>query len=105
MLGIEEGAVRRIGARPHKAVAPEMAVSDLLRLFALDERDGYPVERDGKLVGSVSKSDIRRSFSLSSQDPVPDCARTMGTTVDEIMSRGVIDNGASATGRPPKRCA
>ena len=75
---------------PAKAVAPEMTTGDLLRLFAAEDRDAYPVVRDGKLVGIVSKADALDAFTLSPDAILPHYDDIMGTTVDEIMSRQVV---------------
>ena len=76
--------------RSVKAVAPEMTVGDLYRLFAADDFDAYPVTRGGILVGMVSKLDALKVFTLTSVGMVPHYDDLMGTTVDEIMTRQAI---------------
>jgi CBS domain-containing protein len=91
-----EETAQRIG--PSKAVAAEMTVSDLLRLFVLDKRNAYPVIRNGEMVGSVSKPDVLKTFSPF-RAPALDYDGVMGTTVDEIMSRDVIATGVKRNHR------
>lgn len=71
-----------------RAVAPEMTVGDLLRLFAADQLDAYPVVSNNALVGIVSKSDALKVFA--SDDLSLRYDDVMGTTVDEIMCRHVM---------------
>jgi CBS-domain-containing membrane protein len=71
-----------------RTVAPEMTVGDLLRLFAADQCDAYPVVSNGNLVGIVSKSDALKAFA--SDDISLRYDDIMGTTVDEIMCRHVM---------------
>ena len=73
-----------------KAVAPEMTAGDLLRLFATDDLDAYPVVSNGKLVGIVSKADALKAFALTPASILPHYDDMMGTTVDEIMTRHVM---------------
>jgi CBS-domain-containing membrane protein len=75
---------------PAKAVAPEMTAGDLLRRFATDNLDAYPVVSNGKLVGIVSKADALKAFALTPASILPHYDDMMGTTVDEIMTRHVI---------------
>ena len=81
-----EETVERNMTSPAKVVAPEMTTGDLLRLFATDDRDAYPVVSNGKLVGIVSKADALKAFALTPATILPHYDDMMGTTVDEIMS-------------------
>ncbi len=85
-----EETVERNMTSPAKAVAPEMTTGDLLCLFATDDLDAYPVVSNGKLVGIVSKADALKAFALTPDGILPHYNDTMGTTVDEIMSRQVM---------------
>ena len=51
--------------RPVKSVAPETTVGDLYRLFAADDFDAYPVVRDDRLVGVVSKLDAMKQTATA----------------------------------------
>jgi CBS domain-containing protein len=85
-----EETVRSNMTRPARSVAPEMTVSDLLRLFAVDDADAYPVESRGQLVGIVSKADALKAFGLRPGELVPHYDDLLGTTVDEVMTRQII---------------
>jgi CBS-domain-containing membrane protein len=85
-----EETVERNMTSPAKAVAPEMTAGDLLRLFATDDLDAYPVVDNGRLVGIVSKADALKAFTLTPDAILPHYDDMMGTTVDEIMSRHVV---------------
>ena len=90
-----EETVQHNMTSPAKAVAPEMTVGDLLRLFSTNAADAYPVECGGRLVGIVSKADALTTFALKPGGIVPHYDDLMATTVDEIMSRQVmtVDTG------------
>jgi CBS-domain-containing membrane protein len=85
-----EETVERNMTSPAKAVAPETTAGDLLRLFATDDLDAYPVVGNGKLVGIVSKADALKAFALTPASILPHYDDMMGTTVDEIMTRQVV---------------
>ena len=85
-----EETVQNNMARAARSVAPEMAVSDLLRLFAADDADAFPVESRGQLVGIVSKADALKAFELRPGEMTPHYDDLMGTTVDEVMTRHVM---------------
>src|SRR5690348_11081041 len=76
--------------RSVRSVAPGMTMGDLLRLFATDDTDAYPVESQGKLVGIVSKADALKAFGLRPVEMIPHYDDVLGTTVDEIMTRQVM---------------
>ena len=76
--------------RPARTVAPEMTIGDLLRLFATDEVNAYPVESNGRLVGIVSKADALKAFAFRQDGILPHYDDVMGTSVEEIMSRYVM---------------
>lgn len=82
--------VRENMARAARTVSPEMTLGDLLRLFASDHVDAYPVVRGEKLVGMVSKADSIRPFRAKSGTNNLHFDEIMGTTVEEIMSSPVI---------------
>ena len=65
-------------------------MSDLLRLFAADDADAFPVESRGQLVGIVSKADALKAFELRPGEMTPHYDDLLGTTVDEVMTRHVM---------------
>jgi CBS domain-containing protein len=76
--------------RTVRSVTPEMTVGDLYRLFAADDFDAYPVVRDDRLVGMVSKLDALKVFAFARDQILPHYIDGMGTTVDEIMTADVV---------------
>jgi CBS domain-containing protein len=85
-----EETVRNNVSRPAKAIAPETTVGDVLRLFAIDEVDAYPVVSSGRLIGIVSKADALRAFALKPGNIVPHYDDAMGTTIGEVMTHHVM---------------
>lgn len=73
-----------------RTVASETTVSDLLRLFATDDADAYPVTSRARLVGIVSKADALKAFGLRPAEMIPHYDDLLGTTVDEVMTRQVV---------------
>jgi CBS domain-containing protein len=76
--------------RTVRSVTPETTVADLYRLFAADGFEAYPVVRDDTLVGMVSKLGVLKPFAFTEDQLVPHYKDGMATTVDEIMSAGVV---------------
>ena len=89
--------VRENLARPAKTVAPEMTLGDLLRLFSSNDFAAYPVVRDEKLVGIVSRADSIKPFAAKAETNTADFDAIMGTTVEEIMSWRVVTVELDAT--------
>jgi len=85
-----EETVQNNMSRSIRSVAPEIAVSDLLRLFAADDADAFPVESRGQLVGIISKADALKAFELRPDEMMPHYDDLLGTTVDEVMTRHVV---------------
>jgi CBS-domain-containing membrane protein len=71
-------------------VAPEMTVGDLYRLFAAEDFEAYPVVRNDRVVGMVSKLDALKVFAFATDQILPHYMDGMGTTVDEIMTLDVV---------------
>lgn len=76
--------------RTVRSVTPEATVGDLYRLFAADNFEAYPVVRDDRLIGIVSKLDALKPFAFSEDQLIPHYKEGMATTVDEIMSSDVV---------------
>jgi CBS domain-containing protein len=91
-----EETVQHNMTQPARTVAPEMTLGDLLRRFATDNLDAYPVESNGRLVGIISKTDALNAFSSGRAGIPPDYDDMMGTTVEEVMSRHVMTVDAAA---------
>lgn len=75
---------------PVRSVAPETTVRDLYRLFEADDFDAYPVVRDDKLVGVVSKLDALKVFTLTQDEILPHYEDRMAMPVDAIMTSEVV---------------
>ncbi|MGB6436082.1 MAG: CBS domain-containing protein [Bradyrhizobium sp.] len=73
-----------------RSVTPETTVGELYRLFAADDFESYPVVREDRLVGVVSKLDALKPFAFAQDQILPHYKDGMGTTVDEIMSTEVV---------------
>ena len=86
---LEETVERNMTGRPN-TVAPEMTIGDLLRLFDADGAEAFPVVRDQKLVGIVSKADALKAFGLLPDSVVPHYDDMLGTTVGEVMTHKVM---------------
>lgn len=83
-------AVREIMSRPASTVAPEMTLGDLLRLFSSSDFDAYPVVREEKLIGIVSRADAIKPFAVKVAANTLDPDAAFGTTVEQIMASPVV---------------
>jgi CBS-domain-containing membrane protein len=90
MDGFLDETVQQNMTRPARTVAPETTLGDLLRLFTADKTDAYPVERDGRLIGIVSKADVLKAFARGQAGMLPCYDDVIGTTTGEIMSHQVM---------------
>jgi CBS domain-containing protein len=86
----QQETIREAMSRPARIVAPEMTMSDLLRLFASSAYAAYPVVRNEKLVGIISRADVIKPFAVRPRANGLHFDEIMGTTVEEIMSPWVI---------------
>lgn len=77
-------------ACPARTVAPETTVGDLLRLFAIDDVEAYPVVSGDRLIGIASKADALKAFALKPGSIVPHYDDAMGTTTREVMTHHVM---------------
>ncbi len=89
--------VQDIMSRPARTVAPEMTLGDLLRLFSSNDFAAYPVIREEKLVGIVSRADSIKPFAAKVATKAVDRDAIMGTTVEQIMSPAVVTVKLEAT--------
>ncbi len=97
MAYFHQETVRENVARPTRTVTPEMTLGDLLRLFSSDDFPAYPVVREGKLVGVVSRADSIKPFAAKAGTNTAHFDAIMGTTVEQIMSWSVITVEFDAT--------
>ena len=89
--------VRDLMSRPARTVAPELTLGDLLRLFDANDFDAYPVVRDERLVGIVSRVDCIKPFVTQAGTSALDLDAIMGTTIEQIMSSRVVTLQLDAT--------
>ena len=89
--------VRDNMSRLVRTVAPEMTLGDLARMFSASDVAAYPVVRDEKIVGIVSRTDIIKPFAAMAATSAIYFESIAGTTVEEIMSRQVIAVELDAT--------
>lgn len=87
-MQVLEDAVRYSMTRHTGVVTPEMTIGDLLRLFAVDQQDAYPVVSSETLVGIVSMSDALKAFASDEGSQHYD--EVIGTKVGEVMTRHVM---------------
>jgi CBS domain-containing protein len=57
--------------RAVKTASPEMTMRSLQELFAADDFNGYPVVRNGKLLGIVSKFNFLNCFAYTPSSLIP----------------------------------
>ena len=97
MDDFRQETVRNNMSRPAKTVAPEMTLGDLLRMFSTSNFAAYPVVRDEKLVGIVSRTDSIKPFAAMAATHTIHFDSIVGTTVEEIMSWQVVAVELDAT--------
>jgi CBS domain-containing protein len=115
--------VERIMQSKPKTVSPDMTLVDLERLFLSTSFTGFPVVKEGRLVGVISRSDIVRSLvtersraeqlsdfycgapTLSTEDPAQSLEATAAQVgvrlaeqrVEDAMSHNVVSVESSET--------
>jgi CBS domain-containing protein len=89
--------VRENMSQPAKSVAPEMTLGDLLRISSSSSFGSYPVVREGKLVGIVSRADSIKALDKARSNNTLDFNAIVGTTVEEIMSSLAVTVEADAS--------
>jgi CBS domain-containing protein len=94
---LHQETAREIMSRPARTVTPEMTLGDLLRMFSTSDFAAYPVVRDKKLVGMVSRTDSIKPFAAMAESSTIYFDSIMGTTVEEIMSWRIIAVDLDAT--------
>lgn len=115
--------VEKIMQSKPRTVSPDMTLVDLERLFLSTSFTGFPVAKDDRLVGVISRSDIVRSLvtersraeqlsdfycgapTLSTEDPVQSLEATAAQVgvrlaeqrVEDAMSHNVVSIESSET--------
>ena len=76
--------------RDVKTVTRELAVREVNDMFERDDFNSYPVEEDGQMVGIVTKFDLLKCFSFTTNQMVPRYADLMNRTVADVMTSDFI---------------
>jgi CBS domain-containing protein len=87
MRGFLELTVSDAMTHPVTTVDPELTVGELEALFERYDYNSFPVVRDERLVGIVTKFDFLRNFIFTPQSMVPHYAELMQRRVGDIMRR------------------
>ena len=90
MRGIIQLKVRDAMTRPPVTVSPDLTVADLEQLIERYDYNSYPVVRDGRLEGIVTKLDFLRNFVFTPDSVLPHYDELMRRHVREIMQRDVV---------------
>jgi CBS domain-containing protein len=76
--------------RTVKTVPPETTMRTLHQLLAEDDFNGYPVVKDGKLLGVVSKFDFLNCFAFTPSSMIPRYNDLMDKTVADVMTHEFV---------------
>lgn len=87
MRGFLELTVSDAMTHPVTTVDPELTVGELEALFERYDYNSFPVVRDERLVGIVTKFDFLRNFVFTPESVVPHYAELMQRRVATIMRR------------------
>lgn len=90
MRGIIQLKVRDAMTRPPVTVSPDLTVADLEQLIERYDYNSYPVVRDGRLEGIVTKLDFLRNFVFTPDSVIPHYDELMRRHVREIMQGHVV---------------
>ena len=89
MRGFIGLTVRDAMIHPVATVSPEMTLSDLEGLFDRYDYNTFPVVRDDRLVGIVTKFDFLRNFIFTTESVLPHYDDLMQRQIGTIMRREV----------------
>lgn len=81
-----EATAGKYMTRAVKAVARDVSMRDLEKLFEENGFDAFPVHDNGDIVGLVSKFDFLKCFSFTSAHMIPGYDELMGVTVADVMT-------------------
>ena len=90
MYSFLEATVAENMTRAVKTVPPEATMRALHRLFTEDDFNGYPVVKDGKLLGVVSKFDFLNCFAFTPSSMIPRYNDLMDKTVADVMTHEFV---------------
>jgi CBS domain-containing protein len=73
-------------------VMPDLTLRDLQAAFERHDFNAFPVvDRDGRMVGLVTKLDFLKAFTFTPEQIVPHYDALMRRTVADVMTEAVID--------------
>lgn len=87
---VKDLRVRDVMTREVIAIHEDMTIKDLKALFDKYDYNGFPVVRDGYLVGIVTKLDLLKTFSPGKSVSKTDFLKLFAENVGEIMRKAVI---------------
>ena len=76
--------------RAPRAVAPELTLRELERLFTEHDFNAFPVVDGRRLVGVVTKFDFLNAFRFTTKQIVPHYDDLMSREIRQVMTRDVV---------------
>jgi CBS domain-containing protein len=71
-------------------VEPQMTIRQLEALFEQHDFNAFPVIKDGKVLGLVTKFDFLRTFAFTSSQMVPQYDDLMSRRVADVMTEAIV---------------
>lgn len=90
MRGIIQLKARDSMTRAPVTVSADLTIADLEQLIERYDYNSYPVVRDGRLEGIVTKLDFLRTFTFTPDSVLPHYDDLMRRHVRDIMQRDVV---------------
>ncbi|MCQ5375465.1 MAG: CBS domain-containing protein [Methanomassiliicoccales archaeon] len=87
---VKDLRVRDVMTKDVIAINEDTSIKDLKALFDKYDYNGFPVVRDGYLVGIVTKLDLLKTISPGKSVSKTNLLKLFAERVDEIMRRAVI---------------
>jgi CBS domain-containing protein len=91
MYGFIECRVRQFMTRRAMTVKRQTTMRELAALFEKHDFNAFPVVKEGKLVGMVSKFDFLRTFAFTTSQVIPHYNELMNRAAAEVMTEAVVD--------------
>lgn len=80
--------VRDVVTENPVTIGPEKPLSDAAEIFSRHDFNGLPVvDKDGKLMGMLTKLDILKAFAFDQSRMVPPYAEIMERQVESVMTK------------------
>jgi CBS domain-containing protein len=91
---IEDLRVKDVMTKNVIAIHENTSITELKALFDKYDYNGFPVVRDGYLIGIVTKLDLLKTFSTGKSVSKTDLLKLFAEKVGEIMRKAVISINA-----------